>query len=294
MAYTTGQPGREPPDGCGQNQHGAGALQTAHPGRCPYGKGAPAPAPQTQAANNGDEPPPAPQAELTGDAGASRFAPQARVPGGMAAPQPLRGNAPIPFSLSRAPERVLPCALHSPAEGKSYAIAPDYRTVLMCLRRLCDPDLTELEKQLYLGRRFFVGHAPRDAAALFHAFVTGGADAADDVPVMDFEVDAEAIYASFRQQYGMDLLCETPHWAVFRALLRGLSEHTPFGARVRLRTLPDGDLPQEARAELARARERIAIPQRVSRAQTALLQELDRRLAAGEDPADVLLKMQEG
>ena len=264
MAYANAPPGGASPAERGQNQNSLAAPLPANPWQSPQGAGAPRPAPQAQ------------------------------TPSGMAAPQPLPGNAPIPFSLSRAPELVLPWALHSPVEGKSYAIAPDYRTVLMCLRRLCDPDLTELEKRLYLGRRFFAGHAPRDASALFHAFVTGGADAADDVPVMDFEVDAEAIYASFRQQYGIDLLCETPHWAVFRALLRGLSEQTPFGARVRLRTLPDGDLPPEARAELARARERIAIPRRVSRAQTALLQELDRRLAAGEDPADVLLKMQEG
>ena len=199
------------------------------------------------------------------------------------------------FSLSRGLEQTLPEGLVSDADGRLYRIDADFHTVLACLRRLADPNRSALQKRVYLAARFFLNHPPPDMEALFAAFVSGGqAQENEGPPLMDFEQDAGVLYASFYQQYGLNLLRTPLHWVEFRELLSGLTADTPFGARVRLRTLPDGDLPQEARAELARARERIAIPQRVSRAQTALLQELDRRLAAGEDPADVLLKMQEG
>ena len=197
------------------------------------------------------------------------------------------------FSLSRSLERVLPCALWSQVEGRMCAIDADFRTVLMCLRRLTDPELTDAQRSLYLNRRFFKGDAPGDAGTVFAAFVTGGESGGSEVPVMDFEVDAGALYASFRQQYQIDLLRDRLHWKEFRELLSGLGEHTPFGARVRLRTLPDSHLTPEARAEVARARERIAIRPRVSKAQQALLQELERRLIAGEDPAEIIQRMQE-
>jgi hypothetical protein len=196
------------------------------------------------------------------------------------------------FSLSRPVEQVLPRALISAADGKAYPIDPDFRTVLACLRRLNDPDMDALVKLLYLGKRFFLGQPPADMAALFTAFTAGGAAAASgEPPLMDFEQDAEAIYASFRMQYGIDLLTADLHWLAFRALLAGLGEDTPLGLRVRVRTLPDSRVAPEDRAQLHRLREHFAIAQRVSGAEQALLRALDEKLMAGEDPADVLAQL---
>ena len=45
----------------------------------------------------------------------------------------------------------------------------------------------------------------------------------------DFEYDAKHIYASFLQQYGIDLTTASLHWWAFKALFDGLSEDTAFG-----------------------------------------------------------------
>jgi len=185
-------------------------------------------------------------------------------------------------------------ALVSPADGKAYLIDPDFRTVLACLRRLDDPDCSNLDKLLYLAKRFFLNRPPPDPDRLFAAFVTGGeADAADGPPLVDFERDAGVLYASFRQQYGIDLLRASLHWFEFRELLAGLNEFTPFGARVRLRALDESRVPPEDRPQLRRLKEKVAVLPRVSRAERALLEELNQRLAAGENPGDVLARLRE-
>lgn len=199
------------------------------------------------------------------------------------------------FTLSRPADAVLPTVLQSAADGRAYPVDPDFRTVLACLRRLCDPDVEPLNKLLYLASRFYLNHPPPDADSLFTAFVAGdGATGGDEPPLIDFELDAGAIYASFRMQYGLDLLTAKLHWFAFRELLAGLDEHTPLGLRVRLRALPDDRVAPEDRALVRRLRDRIAIDPRVGKAEQALLSELDRRLAAGEDPVEILETLREG
>lgn len=198
------------------------------------------------------------------------------------------------FTLSRPMEQVLPNALVSAVDGKAYPIDADCRTVLACLRRLSDPDREDLDKLIYLARRFFLGHPPSDLGELFSAFVTGGEPGdPNEPPLLDFEVDAGAIYASFRQQYGIDLLRESLHWIEFRALLAGLCEGTAFGARVRLRGLDEERLAPEDRARVRRLKDQFAIVPHVGQAEQGLLDELNRRLAAGEDPAGIIQKLRE-
>lgn len=52
----------------------------------------------------------------------------------------------------------------------------------------------------------------------------------------DFEIDADALYTSFREAYGIDLLQEDLHWWAFRELMLGLPDDTPFKQRVYYRT----------------------------------------------------------
>lgn len=51
----------------------------------------------------------------------------------------------------------------------------------------------------------------------------------------DFEYDSKYIYSSFLQQYNIDLTRVDLHWWVFKALLDGLSENTPFGKILQFR-----------------------------------------------------------
>lgn len=46
--------------------------------------------------------------------------------------------------------------------------------------------------------------------------------------IYDYEYDADYIYAAFLQQYGYDLQKERPHWWVFKAMFKALTEETQF------------------------------------------------------------------
>ena len=111
-----------------------------------------------------------------------------------------------------------------------------------------------------------------------------------DDPIMDYEVDAEAIYAGFRQQYGIDLLRANLHWYEFRALLSGLSEYT---VAAKIRQIAPDDVDKKHRAAFIRVRDALAITPRVSKAEQLLQEELDRRLANGEDPSEIIKQLQE-
>lgn len=55
---------------------------------------------------------------------------------------------------------------------------------------------------------------------------------------IDFSFDAEEIYSSFRQVYGIDLIQEHGrlHWCAFIAMLHGLPEDCPIRQIMRIRT----------------------------------------------------------
>ena len=42
-------------------------------------------------------------------------------------------------------------------------------------------------------------------------------------PVLDYELDADLIYAAFAEQYGIDLVDTRLHWHKFHALMKGLN-----------------------------------------------------------------------
>lgn len=195
------------------------------------------------------------------------------------------------ISLSRKVSEVLPRSVI--AGGVAYKINPDFRNVLACLRVLSDPERQELHKVLYIVRHFYCGHPPPDMGRLFGEFISGGEAPDDDrEQLMDFELDAGAIYASFRQQYGINLLTESLHWYEFRALLQGLCEDTPFGQRVRIRGLDVNDVPEKERGKLRKIKDMLAIKPKMSKAEAELRAELERRLDAGEDPADIINSLQ--
>ncbi len=188
------------------------------------------------------------------------------------------------FSLS-AP--VLPEELLS-VDGNVYKIDPGHRTVLGCLKAISDPDAPEINKALYIVQRFFCGAVPPDMGDLFTAFVADDRQDDEGEQLLDFEQDAGVIYASFRQQYHIDLATETLHWWAFRMLLAGLGEGTALGNRVQLRTLDLDAIPEKERPKWRRRKEMVAIVPRMSREEARLQAELNRRLAAGEDPTEII------
>lgn len=195
------------------------------------------------------------------------------------------------FSLSRSRRKVLPETVQT-KEGREITIDSDFRTVLKCIRVLDDPDVSERDKLYLLMRWFFRGELVPDAYSLFAEFVSGDSEADGEPPVMDFEQDADAIYAGFLMDYGIDLLdVKEMHWAKFRALLSGLSDKTALCQRMALRRLDTKDLKGKARADAERAKRRVQLKKRMSEEEAGIRSEIETALANGQDPAEAVEKL---
>lgn len=58
----------------------------------------------------------------------------------------------------------------------------------------------------------------------------------------DFNYDSDLLYASFRQQYGINILKENMHWFEFMALFNALDENTVMAKAIRFRTQDTSNL----------------------------------------------------
>lgn len=193
------------------------------------------------------------------------------------------------LSLSRP----LPYSLRSSGDGQ-YDINPDTRNILKILRMLGDEHIPDCDKPALLCGWFFCESVPADGLELFSAFVAGGTERnnEDEPQVLDYEFDAEEIYASFRAMYGINLMTEPLHWWEFRALLGGaLSGDTPLAQKIKLRTMDISKLPPEEQAEAERAQERVQLPQNIDPRERLLQELIQERLRNGEPIADLLKEM---
>jgi hypothetical protein len=79
--------------------------------------------------------------------------------------------------------------------------------------------------------------------------------------VIDFEIDADYIYADFLTAYGIDLTDDsvTLHWWQFLALLRALPESTSMAKRMYYRSVNLGELKGKEKSRIARIKKEIAI-----------------------------------
>lgn len=197
------------------------------------------------------------------------------------------------FSLSRSRDKALPVQLTN-SSGNVVDIDPDFRTVLRCLRVLSDPEVSQQDAAYLLMLWFFKGAFVPDAFALFSEFLSDGQETPDgqDAPVMDYEQDADAIYASFLSEYGIDLLdVEHLHWRKFRALMSGLGGQCALAARVQLREMDTSKLKGRDKVKADKAKRRVALKERVSAEEKAIQEELQRALEEGRDPAPILAKI---
>ena len=113
--------------------------------------------------------------------------------------------------------------------GTFYRIHTDFRYFIR-LDQLLHVRETRLEDLDFM----FIAEIPQDRIAGFKALTAfmnpprllprknGREDAG--APVIDYQLDADLIYAAFMQQYHIDLSVEPLHWYQFSALLAGLRE----------------------------------------------------------------------
>ena len=139
--------------------------------------------------------------------------------------------------------------------GKTYRLDLAFDTVLKFYELLDDDNLEDSEK-ISVAFEMFIGFTPDDADFAIAVFqkinqyiakqpygdegepnIDGNGQVVTPQKYYSFTQDAEAIYASFREQYGINLLQEKGklHWDEFKALFAGLGPNTYFQRIVEIR-----------------------------------------------------------
>lgn len=102
--------------------------------------------------------------------------------------------------------------------GKEYAIKTDFREWLKLME-------TNEYKSVFVSKVPFPTVELMEALQMFISGEEAQGGTGED-RVIDFSIDADYIYASFRQAYGIDLMSDDLHWFEFLALLKSLPEET--------------------------------------------------------------------
>lgn len=139
-------------------------------------------------------------------------------------------------------------------QGKEYRLNLAFDVVLRWYELLDDPEMDSAEK-LFTAFKMFLPDVETDDGDFILEAVENvskyvaetpygnysdevAADTDNDpIEYYSYQQDAGIIYASFLQDYGIDLVDQqgSLHWDKFRALLDGLSDETPFQKVVRIR-----------------------------------------------------------
>lgn len=152
-------------------------------------------------------------------------------------------------------------------KGREYPIDLTFDNVLRFYQLLDDADFDEAEKIIAAFHIFFDESIPEDPEFLMNVvkllgeYVSASPYGNDvknsdstQVPIryFSFTQDAPAIYASFMEQYGIDLVEEQGklHWDKFKALLDGLGPETQFRQIVSIRQRKADELEGEELTQL--------------------------------------------
>lgn len=134
-------------------------------------------------------------------------------------------------------------------KGQMYPIDLSFDNILRFYRLLEDKDFSN-EEVVEIAFRMFFSNCPKDADFALTAFKDisdyisqepygndGGATPGNPIKYYSFTQDAGAIYASFYEQYGIDLVEQEGklHWDKFKALFAGLGPKTYFQRIVQIR-----------------------------------------------------------
>jgi hypothetical protein len=197
------------------------------------------------------------------------------------------------LTLSKRPENALP--EHVVLNGERYLVRAGFRTILTINRLLSDTEVEDRHKGWKLIDLFYAQSPPPelagDAIHAYFDFIRPPEREVDpDAGRMDYEHDADAIYASFRMQYHIDLLSPDTHmhWYAFSALLAGLGEGTPLVERLRMRTLDLSKLKGKSKRRASIAKRNAQIPVRIGTADKRQYQELADALMNGGDISAIL------
>lgn len=151
-------------------------------------------------------------------------------------------------------------------------IKTDFRVWIRFVNIVQEYDLDHLTIDEYIDMmerisELLFNKQPEMSAELFPAIVAFFAGYsnekkgdADGKKTYDYNIDADAIYSSFAQIYGIRLADQQMHWYEFRALFANLPEDCPIGKLIHIRTMKDSDVPKEKRMEFRKLKESVSLP----------------------------------
>lgn len=165
--------------------------------------------------------------------------------------------------------------------GIDYKLDLAFDNVLKLIDLLADEDFNDIEKivislKMLTGEQFDIPFEKQEEILyeVFKNFIDVGSSSAPITDIQgnplpteavysgkktyDIKQDAKYIYASFMQDYGIDLFEQQGkmHWHKFSALLEGLSEETKFKKVIEIRTmeLPSGKGSGKQREQIKKAK----------------------------------------
>lgn len=123
--------------------------------------------------------------------------------------------------------------------GAEYPINPDFRNILAINKILTEKDVEGVPEAL---SRFYVEGVPGDIEGAIEAFISffAGGDKSEGgngskAEVIDFEHDADYIFAAFYYEYKINLAeVSAMHWWIFRSLFAGL-KHSKINDIINIR-----------------------------------------------------------
>lgn len=154
--------------------------------------------------------------------------------------------------------------------GRRYRTTPAFNTVLAVQKLYRDGSLTDDEKCLLairnlvrLSRLTLISrpiswcYGLMDEVCRSQIALPERGVGTKQERVLDFELDGEYIYASFLQDYGLDLIREQGrlHWKKFIWLFQGLSEGTKIKEVMRIRSAEEPEPNRYNQKEIQRIRE---------------------------------------
>ena len=157
-------------------------------------------------------------------------------------------------------------------QDQDIEIKTDFRPWLQFIQTIQEYDLTAITLEKYaevterISRILFEERIDL-TYDLFPAVVTfflgysnGKRTESTNERLVDYAIDADAIYSSFAQVYGIRLTNVTMHWYEFRALFANLPEDCSIGRLIHIRSMKDSDVPKEKRQDLHKLKESVALP----------------------------------
>lgn len=155
-------------------------------------------------------------------------------------------------------------------DGKEIKINTDYRTAIACLKAIEDDEIDDVTRALVVISLLFgeeteiINYEEALKKATYFLCCGKKQTGNNEQKLMDYEADSDYIYASFRNEYHIDLnKIENMHWWEYNSLITGLSEQSILAKIIGIREMNVADYKDaKTKAKIMKAKEKVKLPQK--------------------------------